>query len=160
MLIHIYKLNLEILFIKHLSNERLWGGPGALGHSAPPHLLCLPLVLLIRGGLFWPSVRAVVPWCLLHSISQISLQFPVEFFPLFLSFLSFFFFFEIVKIPFQTESASWKFIRAVCHPEVASSSEMCMFCLLCYSLIWMWSEMWPECFQIPPCVEDTTMRSS
>ena len=47
----------------------------------------------------------------------------------------FFFASEIVKIPFQTESASWKFIRAVCHPEVASSSEMCAFCLLCYSLI-------------------------
>ena len=39
MLIHIYKLYLEILFIKHLSNERLWGGPGILGHSGPLVLL-------------------------------------------------------------------------------------------------------------------------
>lgn len=54
MLIHIYKLYLEILFVKHLSSERLWGGPGALGHSGPP-------VLLIRGGLFWLSVLAMVP---------------------------------------------------------------------------------------------------
>ena len=39
MLIHIYKLYLEILFIKRLSNERLWGGLGIVGHSGPLVLL-------------------------------------------------------------------------------------------------------------------------
>lgn len=61
-----------------------------------------PLAHLMRGVLCWPVVLAMVQGSVLHSISQIPLQFPVEFFPLFISFylLFIFCFFEIVKIPF------------------------------------------------------------
>lgn len=103
-----------------------------------------PLAHLMRGVLCWPVVLAMVQGSVLHSISQIPLQFPVEFFPLFISFyllfiFCFFVFLKLLKFLFQPESASWLFIRAVCHPEVAcfSDRDVNILSFVCSSSIWM-----------------------
>lgn len=119
-LIHNYKMYPEIPFIKYLSSERLWEVPKALGHSGSAGASN-------KGRLVRANCSGHGPMTLAAFYLPNSPSISCGILPLFSLYL-FFFFFEIFKIPFQPESASWLFIRSVCHPEVASFSnrDMCI----------------------------------